>query len=86
ERREAAGEAEGEEWGIDELEDMESEEDEDEEDEDDEKDREEDAEAEEQEMKADALLKVADQAESAPVAEKDDAEVDELADALQKTI
>ncbi|MCJ1388057.1 hypothetical protein MMC18_000901 [Xylographa bjoerkii] len=85
-RREAAGEEEGEEWGIDELEDMESEEDEDEEDEDDEKDREEDAEEEEKEMKADSMLKVVDQEENAPVAEKDDAEVDELADALQKKI
>ncbi|MCJ1397394.1 Ran GTPase-activating protein 1 [Xylographa trunciseda] len=86
ERREAAGEKEGEEWGIDELEDMESEEDEDEEDEDDEKDREEDAEQEEKEMKAESMLKVADQEENAPVAETNDAEVDELADALQKTI
>ncbi|MCJ1280945.1 Ran GTPase-activating protein 1 [Xylographa opegraphella] len=86
ERREAAGEEEGEEWGIDELEDMESEEDEDEEDEDDEKDREEDAEEEEKEMKATSMSKDADLEENAPVAEKADAEVDELADALQKTI
>ena len=64
-------------WGVDELDELEDD-DEDEEEEDDEDDDEEEA-AEEK------IVKEADAAESEPVSEKKDKDVDDLADALSKT-
>lgn len=70
------------EWGLDELSDLESEEDEDEE-EKEEGDREDSEE--ETELKAEAILKEADQEEEGKVSQKKDADVDALADKLGET-
>ena len=87
-RREDAGEDEGEGWGLDSLSDMEEESDEDEEEEseDGEEKREEKEEEEMREGKANKILEVAEQEENAPVSQKQDKEVDDLAEALEKTI
>lgn len=82
ERREAAGEEEGEEWGLDDLDDMEEESDE-EEDEDEEERAEEE---EEEEANTKGILKEAQVEQDAPVALEQDKEVDDLADALKRTI
>ncbi|QIW98036.1 hypothetical protein AMS68_003554 [Peltaster fructicola] len=63
-------------WGVDELDELE-------EDEDDEDEAEE--EEEELEKKEESIVKQAEQAESQPVAQQKDTDVDELADALSKT-
>ena len=79
-------------WGLDELDDMEEdEEDEDEEDVEDlgergEKDEEDKVEKIEREKEAETILKQADQEEAEKVAQKKDADVDELADALNKKL
>ncbi|MCJ1474283.1 hypothetical protein MMC13_002941 [Lambiella insularis] len=84
-RREETGDDEGDDWGLDDLSDKEeSDEDEDEDDED--KEEEEVEAEEEKEKKADTTLKMADEAENAPVSEEKDEEVDELAAALDKTL
>ena len=67
-------------WGVDELDELEDE-DEDE-DEDDQEEDQEEAEIEDEEEK---IVNDADAAENEPVAQKQDKEVDELADALEKT-
>lgn len=86
-RREEVGGKEGDDWGLDDLSDMEeSDEDEDEEDRDEQGEVDEDLEEEKEEKKPETILKMADQAENAPVAEKKDPEVDELAAALGKTL
>ena len=77
ERREKAG-GEEDEWGLDELSDLESEGDDDEEEDKDEE--------EEREEKAEGVLKQADLAEEANVAQKRDEDVDELAVRLDKTV
>lgn len=77
ERREAAGEEDGEGWGLDDLDEMEEESDEEEE-------RAE--EEEEPEAKTEGVLREAQVEEDAPVALEEDMEVDELADALKRTI
>lgn len=81
ERREAAGEGEGEDWGVDELDDMEEESDEEEDEEEEEREEAE----EEKEAKTEGVLKEAQVEEEAPVALEQDKEVDDLADALKKT-
>lgn len=68
-------------WGVDELDELEED---DEEDEDDEQDEEEEEEEEKRHL-ADKTLKETVRAEDEPVAQKKDAAVDELADALSKT-
>lgn len=87
-RRDGAGEGQekdGGEWGLDELSDLEEEsEDEEEEDDDDEKPEQVESE-EETELKAEAILKEADQAEQSTVSQKKDRDVDALADTLGKT-
>ena len=83
ERRETAGEEEGEDWGIDDLDDMEEESDDEGEDE---AEAEREEEEEEEEAKTKGVLREAQVEEEAPVALKDDKEVDELADALNRTI
>ncbi|KAL9607343.1 MAG: hypothetical protein Q9167_007735 [Letrouitia subvulpina] len=77
ERKEEKGE-DGE-WGIDELSDLEEESDEDEDEEEEEEVKE------ERELKAEKVLKDADQEEAANVSQKKDADVDELAERIGKT-
>lgn len=77
ERREAAGEEEGEGWGLDDLDEMEEESDEEEEGAEEE---------EEEEAKTEGVLREAQVEEDAPVALEEDKEVDELAEALKRTI
>ena len=89
ERKEQAGEAEGE-WGLDELSDLEEESDEDEEDEDANEDEDDDVEAEREEQeeaehRREGILKAADQEEAQKVSQKKDDDVDALADSLGKT-
>ena len=88
---EALGVDKDDQWGIDELDDMEEdEEDEDEEDVEDLGDREADTEEKtdklEKEKEREQVLKQADQEEGETVAQKKDADVDELADALGKKL
>ncbi|MCJ1408983.1 hypothetical protein MMC19_003060 [Ptychographa xylographoides] len=83
-REEAGGEEEGEEWGMDDLSDMEDESDEEEDEE--EEEREEEEEEAEREDKAERITRDADLEENAPVAQKKDKDVDDLAEALNKTI
>lgn len=81
ERRHDAGQEQEEgEWGLDELSDLEEESEE----EDDEKPEQVDSE-EETELKAEAILKEADQAEQSTVSQKKNDDVDILADQLRKT-
>ncbi|KAF6232973.1 hypothetical protein HO173_008818 [Letharia columbiana] len=85
ERKEKAGDAEGE-WGLDELSDLEEESDEEDEDEDEDDDDEaEREEQEEAEHKREGILKDADQEEAQKVSQKKDDDVDALADSLGKT-
>ena len=85
ERKEKAGDAEGE-WGLDELSDLEEEsEEEDEAEEDDDDDEAEREEQEEAEHRREGVLKVADQEEAQTVSQKKDDDVDALADSLRKT-
>ena len=88
ERKEKAGDVEGE-WGLDELSDLEEEsEEEEEEDEDGAEDDEDEAEREEQkeaEARREGILKDADQQEAQKVGQKKDDDVDALADTLGKT-
>ena len=84
ERREAQDGEEGE-WGIDELSDLEEESEEEEEEEEDESEKEEEEEEEEREGKAERILKEADEEEGKKVSQKQDAEVDELAEKLGQT-
>ena len=82
ERREKAGAEEdddGEGWGVDELSDMEEDSEEDE-------NEDEDEVTAADEAKAERALKDADQEEEKKVAQKEDRDVDELADALGKTL
>ena len=82
ERRHDAGKGQEEgEWGLDELSDLEEES---EEEDDDEKPEQVESE-EETELKAEAILKEADQAEQSTVSQKKDDDVDTLADQLRKT-
>ena len=90
ERKEKAGNT-GEEWGLDELSDLEEESDDEDEDEDEDEDGDEDddAEAEKEEQKTadarkEAVLKDADQVEAQNVSQKKDDDVDALADTLGK--
>jgi Ran GTPase-activating protein 1 len=71
-------------WGLDELDELEGEDDEDEEGEEEDEDDEAE-ENEEQDQLGESILKVTDEAEDAKVSLKKDAEVDDLADALEKT-
>lgn len=80
ERKEKAGDAEGE-WGLDELSDLEESDEEDEESDDDEAEREEQEEAED---RREGVLKDADQEEGQEVSQKKDDDVDALADSLGK--
>ena len=85
ERREKAGaDPEDEGWGLDELDEMEDESDEEEEE--GEEAEEEEDEEEEREVKAEKVLKEADQAEGENVAQEKDKDVDALADALGKKL
>ncbi|MCJ1448525.1 MAG: hypothetical protein MMC23_009042 [Stictis urceolatum] len=78
-RREAGADSDDEGWGLDELSDMEEESDE--------EDEGSDAEDEEEkEAKAEKVLEEADQEEGEKVLEKKDKDVDDLADALNKTL
>ncbi len=70
-------------WGLDDLDELEGE-DEDDEEEEDEEEEAEDEQDEEDDLHG-SLLKDADQAENAIVSQKKDADVDELASALEKT-
>ena len=90
ERKEKAGNT-GEEWGLDELSDLEEESDDEDEDEDEGEDGDEndDAEAEEEEQETadarkEAVLRDADQEEAQNVSQKKDDDVDALADSLDK--
>ncbi|KAL9628569.1 MAG: hypothetical protein Q9164_007220, partial [Protoblastenia rupestris] len=87
ERKEKAGSgvAGEEEWGMDELSDLEEESEEEDEDEEDEEDEEEKEEEEEQEAKRETVLRDADEQEVQTVAQKKDKDVDDLADALGRT-
>ena len=86
-RREEAGESEtaGEEWGLDELDELEEESDDDDGDLEADSDAEEDEDEEEKEGKSARVLKDADEEEARNVSQKNDEEVDELADVLGKT-
>lgn len=85
ERKEKAGEVEGE-WGLDELSDLEEESEEEEEEEDDEDvDEEVKEEQKEAEGRREAMLKDADQQEAQKVGQEKDDDVDALADTLGKT-
>lgn len=83
ERKEKAGDVEGE-WGLDELSDLEEESDEEDEDGDDD-DEAEKEEQEEAEDRRESILKDADQEETRKVSQKKDDDVDALADSLGKT-
>ena len=86
ERKEKAGDVEGE-WGLDELSDLEEESDEEDEEEGDE-DGDKEAEEEEQEeaeQRREGILRDADQEEAQKVSQKKDDDVDALADSLGKT-
>ena len=89
ERKEKSQEAGEGEWGLDELSDLEDDSDDDEDEDEDESEEEAEAEAEEEneeiEGKAQKVLEDADQEENSTVSQKKDAEVDELADRLDKT-
>lgn len=87
ERKEEAGDVEGE-WGLDELSDLEEESDEEDEEEEEEEDDTEEAKREEQEEAEDRgerILKAADEEEAQKVSQKKDDDVDALADSLWKT-
>jgi len=85
ERREEAGaEADDEAWGLDELDELDDEE-EDEEDEDDAEGGDEEEDDGDVDVKAEKELQLADQAENQKVSQKQDDDVDDLADALGKT-
>ena len=87
ERKENAGEVDGE-WGLDELSDLEEESDEEDDGEDEEEDDDAEAEREEQEEAEDrrkGILKDADLEEGQKVSQKKDDDVDALADSLGKT-
>jgi len=91
ERKEEAGrDAVGEEWGLDELDELESEDEDDEEDDDEDAEGSGDEEAEEEEgaemeARRESILKDADREEESIVSQKKDDDVDALADALGKT-
>ena len=87
ERKEKSQEAGEGEWGLDELSDLEDDSDDDEDEDEDEDESEEEAEEENEEIegKAQKVLEDADQEENSTVSQKKDAEVDELADRLDKT-
>ena len=90
ERKEKAGNVEGE-WGLDELSDLEEESDDEDEDEDGDEDEDDDDDAkrdeaeEEAEDRRERILKDADQEEAQKVGQKKDDDVDALADSLGKT-
>jgi len=85
ERREEAGaEADDEAWGLDELDELDDEE-EDEEDDDEAEGNDDDEDDDDVEMKAEKELQLADQAENQKVSQKQDDDVDDLADALGRT-
>ena len=86
ERKEEAGDgAKKEEWGLDELSDLEEESDEEEEGDVDSEDEERKEEEEEKEGRREGVLKEADQEEASKVSEKKDDDVDALAETLGKT-
>lgn len=84
ERKEKAGDVEGD-WGLDELSDLEEESDEEDENEDDSDDEAEREEQDEAEDRREGILKDADQEEAQKVSQKKDDDVDALADSLGKT-
>lgn len=86
ERREEAGEKGKDlEWGLDELDELESEDEDEVEESGDEEAEEEKEEVEEMEEKMEAVLKDADREEESKVSQKKDEDVDRLADVLRKT-
>ena len=85
ERKEEAGDVKEEEWGLDELSDLEEESDEEEEKDVGSDEEEENEEGKEREERGERILKDADQEEASFVSQKKDDDVDALADTLGKT-
>jgi Ran GTPase-activating protein 1 len=86
EDRRTAQDGEEDDWGVDSLSDMEESDDDEEDEEEDEEVEKEKEEKEESKAKGQGILREAEAEENAPVTQKKDAEVDDLAAALDKTL